>query len=155
MFITHESYREGRAGFLGPGRIAWRMVELESMHPWYVVTIQLIEGTKRRSKKFMPTDVALLSDLLGLQNPTFLVDDVQVVTEPSVNGSTTKRMEKLVSLVVGYDQIGVRVFVHKVASGAVYSSEQDSLDAGLLTGIRTIYEDTKTAPSVVPEFAEH
>jgi hypothetical protein len=155
MFITHEFYREGRPGFPGPGRIAWRMVELESMHPWYVVTIQLIEGTKRRSKKFMPTDAALLSDLLDLQNPTFLVDDVQVVTAPSVNRSPSERMEKLVSLVVGYDQRGGSVLLHKVASGVVYSSARDGLDAGSLTGIRTIYEDTKTAPSAVPEFADH
>lgn len=155
MFITHESYREGRPGFPGPGRTAWRMVELESMHPWYVVTIQLIEGTKRRSKKFLPTDAALLSDLLDLQNPTFLVDDVQVVTAPSVNRSSSERMEKLVSLVVGYDQRGGSVLLHKVASGVVYSSARDGLDAGSFTGIRTIYENTKTAPSTVPEFADH
>ncbi|WP_177007714.1 hypothetical protein [Pseudomonas tolaasii] len=155
MFITHESYREGRPGFPGPGRIAWRMVELESMHPWYFVTIQLIEGTKRRSKKFMPTDAALLSDLLDLQNSTFLIDDVQVVTAPSVNRSSSERMEKLISLVVGYDQRGECVLLHEVASGVVYSSTRDDLDAGSLTGIRTIYEDTKTAPSAVQEWAEH
>ncbi|MGY2163847.1 hypothetical protein HX799_13220 [Pseudomonas tolaasii] len=131
------------------------MVELESMHPWYFVTIQLIEGTKRRSKKFMPTDAALLSDLLDLQNSTFLIDDVQVVTAPSVNRSSSERMEKLISLVVGYDQRGECVLLHEVASGVVYSSTRDDLDAGSLTGIRTIYEDTKTAPSAVQEWAEH
>lgn len=151
MFITHESYREGRPGFPGPGRIAWRMVELESMHPWYFVTIQLIEGNNRRSKKFMPTDAALLSDLLDLQNPTFLVDHVQVVTAPSVNKSPSERMEKLVSLVVGYDQRGGSVLLHKVASGAVYSSSPDCLDVSSLSNIQTIYEYTKSAHSPVQE----
>jgi hypothetical protein len=131
------------------------MVELESMHPWYFVTIKLIEGNKRRSKKFMPTDAALLSDLLDLQSPTFLVDDVQVVTAPSVNKSPSERMEKLVSLVVGYDQRGECVLLHEVASGVVYSSARDSLDLGSLTRIKTIYEDSKTAHSAVPEFADH
>jgi hypothetical protein len=64
-------------------------------------------------------------------------------------------MEKLVSLVIGYDQRGECVLLHQVTSGAVYSSASDCLDAGSLTGIRTIYEDTKTAPSAVPEFAEN
>lgn len=154
MFISHESCLVGLPGFPGPMRTAWRMMELESTHPWYFVTIQLIEGTKRRTKKMMPTDAALLSELLALQSPTFLVDDVQVVTAPSVNGSTSERMEKLVSLVVGYDQRGECVLLHKVANGAVYSSIRDGLDAGSLSNTRAIYEDTTTAHSPAQECAE-
>lgn len=143
MFISHESCLVGLPGFPGLGRTAWRMVELESMHPWYHVSIRLTEGTKRRTKKLMPTDASLLSELLALQSPTFLVDDVQVVTAPRLNGGNSERMEKLVSLVIGYDQIGVCVLLHKVASGAVYSSAPDCSDVGSLTNTRTIYEDTK------------
>lgn len=155
MFISHESYLVGLAGFPGPGRTAWRMIELESMHPWYHVTIRLTEGTKRLTKKLMPTDASLLSELLALQSPTFFIDDVQVVTAPSVNGSPSERMEKLISLVVGHDKNGGCVLLHKVASGAVYNSAQDSLDARSLTGIRTIYEDTRIDHSAVQECAEH
>ncbi|MDP5799761.1 hypothetical protein P3827_29945 [Pseudomonas aeruginosa] len=125
------------------------------MHPWYHVTIRINEGARQRIKKLMPTDASLLSELLALQSPTFLVDDVQVVTAPSVNGSTSERMEKLVSLVVGYDQNGECVMLHKVASGDVYSSTPDCLDVRSLTNTRTIYEDTKSAHSPVQECAEH
>ncbi|MNJ51670.1 hypothetical protein D3C77_469800 [compost metagenome] len=124
------------------------------MHPWYHVTIRLTEGTKRSTKKLMPTDASLLSELLALQSPTLSIDDVQVVTAPSVNGSTSERMEKLVSLVVGYDQNSVCVMLHKVASGAVYSSASDCLEVGSLTNTRTIYEDTTSAHSPNHECAE-
>lgn len=156
MFISHESCLVGLPGFPGPGRTAWRMVELESMHPWYHVTIRVTEGSKRCTKKLMPTDASLLSQLLALQSPTFLVDDVQVVTAPSVNGSTSVRMEKLVSLVVGYDQRGECVLLHKVGSGAIYSSSPDGVtDAKVLSDTRAIYEDTRSAHSPAQEYAEH
>ncbi|GID05222.1 hypothetical protein ABIE16_002517 [Pseudomonas sp. 2725] len=155
MFITHESYREGRPGFPGPGRTAWRMIERESMDPWYHVILRFTEGARQFTKRFMPTDASLLSNLLELEGPTCLVEEVQVITPPWVNGGLSERMEKLISLVIGYDQKGECVLLHKVAGGAVYSSARDGLDAGSLTGIRTIYEDTKTAPSAVPEFADH
>jgi hypothetical protein len=131
------------------------MIERESMDPWYHVILRVTEGERQCTKKLMPTDASLLSDLLVQQSPTFLVEEVQVVTAPQLNGSTSDRMEKLVSLVIGYDQRGECVLLHKVASGAVYSSARDSLDAGSLTGIRTIYKDTKTAPSAVPECDQH
>ncbi|PKH20610.1 hypothetical protein BI292_03325 [Pseudomonas sp. 43NM1] len=126
------------------------------MHPWYYVTIQIIEGAKHRTKKLMPTDATLLSELLALHSPTFLVEDVQVVTAPSVNGSTSERMEKLVSLVIGYDQSGECVLLHTVASGAIYSSSPNGVtDARLLRDTRTIYEETTSAHSPVQECAEH
>lgn len=155
MFISHESYREGRPGFPGPGRTAWRMVERESMDPWYHVIFRFTEGARQLTKRFMPTDASLLSDLLELEGPTSHVQEVQVITSPWVNGSLSERMEKLISLVIGYDQKGECVLLHKVASGAVYSSARGSLDAGSLTRIRTIYEDSKTAHSAVQEWAEH
>lgn len=153
MFISHESCLVGQPGFPGPGRTAWRMIERESMDPWYHVILRVTEGDRQRTKKLMPTDASLLSDLLVQQGPTFLVEEVQVVTAPQLNGSNSDRMEKLVSLVIGYDQRGECILLHKVASGAVYSSARDNLDLGSLTGVRTIYEDTKTAPIAVSESA--
>jgi hypothetical protein len=129
------------------------MIERESMDPWYHVILRVTEGGRQRTKKLMPTDASLLSDLLVQQGPTFLVEEVQVVTAPQLNGGNSDRMEKLVSLVIGYDQRGECILLHKVASGAVYSSARDSLDVGSLTGVRTIYEDTKTAPIAVSESA--
>lgn len=142
MFISDESCLVGLPGFPGPGRAAWRMVERESMDPWYHVLLRVREGTRFRTKKLMPTDVSLLTDLLAQQSPTHLVEEVQVVTAPWINGSSSERMEKLVSLVIGYNQKGECVMLHKVASGAVYSSAQDGLKVSSLTDTRTIYEDT-------------
>jgi hypothetical protein len=129
------------------------MIERESIDPWYHVILRVTEGDGQRTKKLMPTDASLLSDLLVQQGPTFLVEEVQVVTSPQLNGSNSDRMEKLVSLVIGYDQRGECILLHKVAGGAVYSSARGSLDVGSLIGVRTIYEDTKTAPSAVSESA--
>lgn len=155
MFISHEFYLEGRVGFPGSGRTAWRMVERESMDPWYHVTLRFTEGVRQLTKRFMPTDASFLSDLLELEGPTCLVEEVQVITSPWVNGSSSERMEKLISLVIGYDQNRQCVLLHKVASGAVYSSAPDSLDISSLTDTRTIYEDAKSAHTPVQECAEH
>lgn len=155
MFISHESYREGLPGFPGPGRTAWRMVERESMDPWYHVILRFTEGARHLTKRFMPTDVSLLSDLLELEGPTCLVEEVQVITSPWVNGTSSERMERLVSLYTGYDQTGRCVLLHKVANGVVYSTARESLDASSLTRIRTIYEDSRTAHSAGQERASN
>lgn len=119
------------------------------MHPWYHLTVLITEGTKHLTKKLMPTDTSLLSDLLALQSPTFLIDHVQVVTAPRLNGGSLERMEKLLNLVIGYDQNGQCVMLHTVASGMVYSSTPDCLDVSSLSDIQTIYEDMKSAHSQV------
>lgn len=155
MFISDESCQVGFPGFPGPGRTAWRMVERDSEDVWYHVRFRIREGARIRPKKLMPTDPSILAHLLSQQSPDHTIEEIQVVTAPHMNGSESDRMEKLVSLVIGYDPSGECVLLHKVASGAVYSSSRDSLDAGKLTGIRTIYEDKKSAPSAFPEFAEH
>ncbi len=154
MFISDESCLVGFPGFPGPGRTAWRMVERDSEELWYHVRFRVREGGRSRAKKCMPADSSVLAHLLSQRSPDHTIEEVQVVTAPHMNGSASDRMERLVSLVMGYDQAGECVLLHQVASGAVYSSASDCLDAGSLTGIRTIYEDTKTAPSAVPEFAE-
>lgn len=155
MFISHESYLVDIPGFPGPRRTAWRMMELESMDPWYYLTVRFDEGTGYRTKKLMPTDVSMLSELLGLRSPAFLVEDIQIVTSPRLNGSPSERMEKLVALIIGYDLNGECVLLHKVASGAVYSSAEGRCDDGSLTDIRTIYEDAKSAHSPVQKCAEN
>lgn len=146
MFITHESYIDSERGSHGPDRTAWRMVEFESVDPCYYVTVRFYEGSKHHTKKMMPANVSMLSDVLATQDPTLSVEEVQVVTSPRLNGSNSERMEKLISLFVGYDQNGEPVLLlHKVASGAVYSSAADILDARSVIDIRMIYEDMQTA----------
>ena len=151
MFISHESYRECRPGFPGSGRTAWRMIERESMDPWYHVILRFTEEARQLTKRFIPTDASLLSNLLKLEGPTCLIEEVQVITSPWINGGLSERMEKLLSLVIGYDQNGECVMLHTVASGAVYSSTPDCLDVSSLSNILTIYDYTKSAHSPVQE----
>ncbi|MHC8392648.1 hypothetical protein ACYZT8_03110 [Pseudomonas sp. LB3P93] len=156
MFITHEAYLDSEPDSLGPDRTAWRMVEFESVDPCYYVTVRFYEGIKHRTKKMMPANVSMLSDVLATQDPTLSVEEVQVVTSPRLNGSNSERMEKLISLFVGYDQNGEPVLLlHKVASGAVYSSAADILDARSVIDIRMIYEDMQIAHPSAQECAEH
>lgn len=155
MFISDESCLVGFPGFPGLGRTAWRMVERDSEELWYHVRMRVSEGGRSRAKKCMPADSAVLAHLLAQRSPDHTIEEVQVVTAPHINGSASDRMERLVSLIMGYDQAGECVLLHQVAGGAVYSSARDSLDAGSLTDIRTIYEDMKTAaPSAVANGAE-
>lgn len=155
MFISDESCLVGFPGFPGPGRTAWRMVERDSEDLWYHVRFRIREAGRTRAKKCMPADSSVLAHLLSQRSPDHTIEEVQVVTAPHMNGSASDLMERLVSLVIGYDQRGECVLLHKVASGAVYSSASDCLDAGSLTGIRTIYEDTKSTPPAVQECDQH
>lgn len=153
MFISDETCKVGFPDFPGPGRTAWRMVERDSEALWYHVRFRVCEGDRTRHMRRMPGDAVVLAHLLSQEGPNQLIEEVQIVTAPHMNGSSSDCMERLVSLVVGYDQKGGCVLLHKVASGVVYSTDPDILDAGSLTGIRTIFEDTKTALSAVQECA--
>lgn len=155
MFISDESCLVGFPGFPGPGRTAWRMVERESEELWYHVRLRVREGGRAWSKRCMPADTSVLAHLLSQQSPDQWIEEVQVVTAPYTNGSSSDRMEKLVNLVIGYDQTGECVLLHKVESGAIYSSSPEGVsDAKLLSDTRTIYEDTTSAHSPVQECAE-
>ncbi|WP_408598544.1 hypothetical protein [Pseudomonas sp. PLMAX] len=148
MFISHESCLLRLPGFSGAGLAAWRMVERNSIDPWYHVLVRDHEGARAYTRKKMPTDLSLLAGLLAKQSPTFVIEEVQVVTPPSMNGGISERMEVLINLVVGYDQNGEYVMLHKVESGTVYSSAPDSaIDAGSLTSPRTIYKAKQQAAS--------
>lgn len=155
MFISDETCLVGFPDFPGPGRTAWRMVERDSEDLWYHVRFRVCEGDRTRHIRCMPADTAVLAHLLSQESPDQSIEEVQIVTAPYMNGSSSDRMEKLVSLLIGYDHTGECVLIHKVASGVVYSSAQNGLDIDSLTGIRAIYEDTKTAHSKVSVCAEY
>ena len=140
MFISDESCMVGLPGFPGPGRTAWRMVERDSEDFWYHVRFRICEGAEVRFKKMMPTDLSMLAHLISQRSREHTIEAVQVVTSACINGSSLERMEKLISVIVGYDRKGGCVLLHKVDSGAIYSSSPGESDAGLLRNIRTIYD---------------
>ena len=140
MFISDESCMVGLPGFPGPGRTAWRMVERNAEDFWYHVRFRICEGAEVRFKKMMPTDPSMLAHLISQRSREHTIEAVQIVTPPCMNGSSLERMEKLISVIVGYDRKGECVLLHKVESGAVYSSSPGEIDAGLLRNTRTIYD---------------
>jgi len=140
MFISDEICLVGLPGFPGPGRSAWRMVERDSEDFWYHVRFRICEGAGARFKKLMPSDPSMLTHLLSQRSPEHKIEVVQVVTSPCMNGSPLERMEKLISVIVGYDRNGECVLLHKVDSGAIYSSSPSVTDAGLLSNTRMIYD---------------
>ncbi|PMU25274.1 MULTISPECIES: hypothetical protein [unclassified Pseudomonas] len=145
MFISDESCMVGLPGFPGPGRTAWRMVERDPEDFWYHVRFRICEGARARFKKLMPSDPSMLAHLLSQRSTELMIEGVQVVTPPCMNGSPLERMEKLISVMVGCDKNGEYVLLHKVDSGAIYSSSLDVSDAGLLNNIRMIYDATTAA----------
>lgn len=145
MFISDEACMVGLPGFPGPGRTAWRMIERDPEDFWYHVRFRICEGARARFKKLMPSDPSMLTHLLSQRSPEHKIEVVQVVTPPCMNGSSLERMEKLISAIVGYDGNGECVLLHKVDSGAIYSSSPDVTDAGLLSNIRMIYDATTAA----------
>lgn len=140
MFISDDSCLVGFSGFPGPGRTAWRMVERDSEDFWYHVRFRICEGAGVRFKKLMPSDPAMLAHLISQRSREHTIEAVQVVTPARINGSSLERMEKLISVIVGYDRNGECVLLHKVDSGAIYSSSPSVTDAGLLSNIRMIYD---------------
>jgi hypothetical protein len=88
----------------------------------------------------MLNDETKLFELISAQGPDLVIDELQVVTPPWINKSGSWRMERLISVSVGYDKNEVPVCLLRVESGAVYNDVHDpTLDANTLTNLRKIY----------------
>ena len=153
MFISDESYSFRFPGLFEHGRSAWRMLERQSMDPWYQVVRKICEGSGYRIEKLISTSASVLVEILA-DSKTSSVEVVQVITPPWMNATSLDRMETLIELTAGYDHSGEYVLLHKVECGAVYSTSTDGTsDAILLTEVKTIYEDPKRNASMVPEYS--
>jgi hypothetical protein len=148
MFISDEAYSVRFPGFFEDGQTGWRKLERQSMDPWYQVVRRICEGSRHRIEKLISTNASVLVDILAENNQSKMVEVVQVITPPWMNSTLLDHMEKLVELTAGYDQRGEYVLLHKVESGAVYSTSMNGpVDASLLTDVRTIYEDITPSAS--------
>jgi len=153
MFISDELYSFRFPGLLEHGRLAWRMLERQSMDPWYQVVRRICEGSGHRIEKLISTSASALVEILTDSNESNSVEVVQVITPPWMNATSLDRMETLIELTAGYDQSGEYVLLHKVECGVVYSTSPDGTsDTSLLTEVKTIYEDPKRNASKVPEY---
>ncbi|HGY2302138.1 TPA: hypothetical protein ACNVQO_006242, partial [Pseudomonas putida] len=81
-----------------------------------------------------------LVDLLLAQNESLVVREVQAVTPGWMNKSDGWRMEKLMSLSMGFSQEEVPVSILEVEGGKVYiDSHEPNLNVESLTGLKELY----------------
>jgi hypothetical protein len=152
MFISDESYSVRLPGFFGNGQSAWRMLERQSMDPWYQVVRRICEGSGHRIEKLIATSASVLVDILADSNESNSVEVVQVITPPWMNATSLDRMETLIELTAGYGHGGEYVLLHKVECGVVYSTSfAGTSGTSPLTKAKTIYEDPNRNVSTVQE----
>ncbi|WPE25769.1 hypothetical protein PshuTeo1_14780 [Pseudomonas hunanensis] len=99
-----------------------KVVEWQSLHPWYQVAVKEVDNGKEVSRMFLLGDVSILDDVLEKQCDDFKVSEVYLVSPPWMNGSGDWAMNKVMSLIVGRGEAGGKVSMHKIADGVVYTS---------------------------------
>ncbi|WP_122323891.1 hypothetical protein [Pseudomonas coronafaciens] len=123
-------FRTMRDAELMPGLIRstsgfqfWSLVELETVWPWFhVETIDSTEDSHHLGVVLAP-NVQLLRDLIAAGGQTSWVQQVQVITPGSMNGTGTWKMEVLETL---YEVIGssgqALGYKYQVATAKFYST---------------------------------
>lgn len=140
MFRTHDSALAGIPGMFGEGYSNWHVVgRLLDLHCFHVCLEHSQEG-RRWSFIQMTSDVKSLKEILNQGDSSTVVTELQVMTPAWMNKWDSWKMEKLVSLAIGYDQLGVAVSVIEVAGGQIYTDvHADNFDPSSLTDVCKIY----------------
>ncbi|MEW9879769.1 hypothetical protein [Pseudomonas putida] len=140
MFRSHLADMAGIPGMFGDGLMHWHGVSRALATPWYHVSVQRFEDGQFRDQTEMPNDEARLVELLLAQNESLVVREVQAVTPGWMNKTDGWKMEKLMSLSMGFSQEGVPVSILEVESGDVYiDSHEPGLNVESLTGLKELY----------------
>lgn len=140
MFRSHQSDMAGMPGMFGDGLMHWHGVSRALATHWYHVSVQRFEDGQFRDQTEMPNDEARLVDLLLAQNESLVVREVQAVTPGWMNKNDGWRMEKLMSLSMGFSQEEVPVSILEVEGGKVYiDSHEPNLNVESLTGLKELY----------------
>ncbi|HGY4899975.1 TPA: hypothetical protein ACNV18_005584 [Pseudomonas putida] len=140
MFRSHLADMAGIPGMFGDGLMHWHGVSRALATHWYHVSVQRFEDGQFRDQTEMPNDEARLVDLLLAQNESLVVREVQAVTPGWMNKSDGWRMEKLMSLSMGFSQEEVPVSILEVEGGKVYiDSHEPNLNVESLTGLKELY----------------
>jgi hypothetical protein len=139
MFRSHQADMAGIPGMFGDGLMHWHGVSRALGTHWYHVCVQRLEDGQFRNHTEMLNDEARLVELLLAQDESLVVREVQAVTPGWMNGDSWK-MEKLMSLSMGFSQEEVPVSILEVESGEVYiDSHEPGLNVESLTGLKELY----------------
>ena len=144
MFATDDDYLMDEPGYIGSGRSLYSMVERLTDQPWY----QLLRGrykdstrSTRLTYKWLVGNLSTLADVLGTDSPAYWVEEVQILSSPSMNKTSGNLMEKVVALFVGVDSNGENVAIYTLENGKIYSDSRHGLvDPELLKNVVTLYD---------------
>lgn len=130
----------GPVGMFGDGLAHFHAVSRSLATHWYHVSLKRRHEMRLVAYEEMVSDEPRLVELLIAQDESLVVQEVQVVTPGWMNKSSGWRMEKLISLSMGFNQIEVPICVLEVESGEVYvNTHQRDLDVDALTKVKEFY----------------
>ncbi|WP_145255585.1 hypothetical protein [Pseudomonas sp. DE0157] len=148
MFRSHQADMAGMPGMFGDGLMHWHSVSRALATHWYHVSVQRFHDGQFRNHTEMPNDEARLVELLLAQDQSLVVREVQAVTPGWMNKSDGWKMEKLMSLSMGFSQEEVPVSILEVESGEVYiDSHEPGLNVESLTGLKELYRRCPVTPA--------
>ena len=120
------------------------LVERISDQAWYHVLRGRYKDSTRSTRltyKWLVGNLSTLADVLGTDSPAYWVEEVQILSSPSMNKTSGDLMEKVVALFVGNDSNGENVAIYKLENGKIYSDSRHGLvDPELLKNVVTLYD---------------
>lgn len=146
MFRISMQDQAGPVGMFGDGLAHFHAMSRSLVTHWYHVSLKRRHEGRFVAYEEMLNDEPRLMELLLCQDENMAVQEVQVVTPAWMNKGSSWKMEKLMSLSMGFNQVEVPICVLKVESGAVYvGTHQRDLDVASLTGMKELYRHSVPA----------
>ncbi|WP_070094283.1 hypothetical protein [Pseudomonas monteilii] len=143
MFRSHQADMAGIPGMFGDGLMHWHGVSRALATHWYHVSVQRLHEGQFRNYEEMLNDESRLVELLVAQDETLVVQEVQAVTPGWMNKSDGWKMEKLVSLSMGFSVDEVPVSILEVEGGEVYiDTHEPDFKVDSLTGLKELYRSS-------------
>jgi hypothetical protein len=151
MFRISMQDQAGPVGMFGDGLAHYHAMSRSLVTHWYHVSLKRRHEGRFVAYEEMLNDEPRLVELLRCQNESMVVQEVQVMTPGWMNKGSSWKMEKLMSLSIGFNKVDVPICVLKVEGGAVYvDTHQRDLDVASLTGLRELYRRSVPAAEAHP-----
>ncbi|MDP9556769.1 UNVERIFIED_ORG: hypothetical protein J2W65_002406 [Pseudomonas parafulva] len=152
MFRISTQDQAGPVGMFGDGLAHFHAVTRSLATHWYHVSLKRRHEDRFVAYEEMLNDEARLVELLIAQDESLVVQEVQAVTPSWMNKGSSWKMEKLISLSLGYSRAEVLICVLEVESGAVYvDTHEPGIGVESLTGVKELYRRSplKAAPDMM------
>lgn len=152
MFRTNQSEIAGVPGMFGEGLTHWHSVSRSLATHWYHVTVLRRHEDRFVNSEEMLNDEARLVELLVAQGESVIVKEVRVVTPFWMNKDSDWKMQKLISLSMGYNKARVAICILKVEGGEVYiDSHESDVSVESLADVKELYRSRPCNDEPVPK----